>query len=81
MANKIIERVKQAARGMSLAEGLLKLGVAILFVPLPILAGGLGGFWLDYYKLNTLPLLVIVGTILGTLASLLGGCGIIIYKH
>ncbi len=81
MANKVVERIKQAACGMSLAEGLLKLVIAMLFVPLPILAGGLGGFWLDYYKLSTLPLLVIVGTILGTLASLLGVCGIIIYKH
>ncbi len=71
----------EAARATSLSEGLVKLAIAVLFVPLPILAGGLGGFWLDYYKLNTLPLLVIAGTLLGTLTSLAGVYGIIIFSH
>ncbi len=81
MANKIIQGVQQAARGMSLTEGLLKLAIAMFFIPLPILAGGLGGFWLDYYRLNTLPLLLVVGTLLGTIVSFLGVCGIIIFSH
>ncbi len=81
MAIKSIERLQQAAHGMSRAEGMLKLVIVIVFVPLPILAGGLCGFWLDYYHFNTLPLLLIVGTLLGTFTSFLGVCGIIVYGH
>ncbi len=73
--------MQEAARGTSRAEGMVKLAIAVLFVPIPILVGGVGGFWLDYYRLHSLPLLVIVGTLLGTLASFIGVCGIIIYGH
>ncbi len=74
-------RLQEAAAGTSRLEATMKLGLSIFFVPLPILMGGLGGFWLDHYKFNTLPLLVIVGTLLGTVASFAGVCAIITYGH
>lgn len=81
MTSKAMLRLQEASRGMSRTEGLAKLVVAMLFVPVPILVGGLGGFWLDYYRFKTLPLLLIVGTLLGTATSFLGVCGIIVYGH
>jgi uncharacterized membrane protein len=66
---------------MSFSEGLTKLVITIFFVPLPILATALSGFWLDYHKFNTVPLLSALGAVLGTLISFLGVYGIITYKH
>lgn len=66
---------------MSPREGLVKLVITMLFVPIPILVFALGGFWLDCYQLGTLPLFFAVGAILGTLIAFLGICRIIIYGH
>ena len=77
----IIRKLHQVSTDMSLSEGLIKLVIIMLFVPIPILVGAIGGFWLDYYKLNTLPLLTVAGTILGTLIAFGGVCQIIIYRH
>ena len=66
---------------LSPLEGLVKLVITMLFVPIPILVFALGGFWLDYYKFDTLPLFLAVGAILGTLIAFLGICLIIIYGH
>ncbi|MDO8568781.1 MAG: AtpZ/AtpI family protein [Dehalococcoidales bacterium] len=81
MAIKQIQRLQQVARNMSRTEGMTKLAISVMFVPLPILAGGIIGFWLDYSRLHTMPLLVITGTLLGTLTSFLGVYGIIVFGH
>jgi len=78
---KLMENLHQAAYSMSYPEVLIKLVITIFFVPLPILALTLGGFWLDYYKLNTLPLLTAVGAVLGTLIAFMGVRQIIVYGH
>ena len=79
---KLMENLHQAAYSMSYPEGLIKLVITMFFVPLPILALTLGGFWLDYYKLtNTLPLLTAAGAVLGTLIAFMGVRQIIVYGH
>lgn len=80
MSINVIGKLQQAARDTSPAAAAVKLVITILFVPLPILAGSLTGFWLDYYRLNTLPLLLVVGTLLGTSISFMGVYGIIVYR-
>ncbi|MFC2004365.1 hypothetical protein ACFLUK_02365 [Chloroflexota bacterium] len=77
----VTKRLHQAASKTSLSEGLVKLVVAMVFVPFPILVASLGGFWLDYYQLNTLPLLTVLGAVVGTLISFLGIYKIITYGH
>ena len=66
---------------MSFSEGLIKLVIIMLFVPLPILGATLGGFWLDYHKLRTLPLFSALGAALGMLMSFMGVYQIIVYGH
>jgi len=66
---------------MSPREGAVKLVITMLFVPIPILVFTLGGFWLDYYQLDTSPILTAIGAVLGTLIAFLGICRIIIYGH
>jgi len=77
----ITRKLNQASIDMSVSEGLIKLAITVLFVPIPILATALGGFWLDYYKFNTTPLLTVIGTILGTLIAFTGVYQIILYGH
>jgi len=66
---------------LSPSEGVVKFVITMLFVPIPILVFTLGGFWLDYYKFDTLPLFFAVGAFLGTFVAFLGICRIIIYGH
>ena len=66
---------------MALSEGLLKLVLTMVLVPIPILVAALTGFWLDYYKFDTLPLLTIGGAILGTVIAFAGVYRIIIYNR
>lgn len=78
----IMKKLHQVSRvDMSPREGLVKLVITMLFVPIPILVFALGGFWLDYYQLDTSPILTAIGAILGTLIAFLGICRIIIYGH
>ena len=77
----VIKRLHQAINDMVLSGGLPKLALIMVFVPVPILIAALTGFWLDYYKCNTLPLLTITGAILGTGIAFMGVYRIIIYKH
>ncbi|MFC2067077.1 AtpZ/AtpI family protein [Chloroflexota bacterium] len=77
----VIKRLHRAAHDMAISEGLLKLVLTMVFVPIPILIAALTGFWLDYYKLDTLPLLTIVGAVLGTFIAFMGVYRIIISRH
>lgn len=77
----MINMRKLASVDMSTSEGLKKLALGVLFVPVPILILTGGGFWLDYYKLNTLPLFLAVGVVLGTFVAFVGVCRIITYGH
>lgn len=77
----IMRKLHKASTEMSVSEGLRKLAITMLFVPIPILATTLGGFWLDYYKLDTLPLLTAAGAVLGTFVAFMGVYGIIVYGH
>ncbi len=79
--NRIIQPIHHAALNMTQTEGNIKLLVTMAFVPLPIVAGALGGFWLDRYQFHTLPLFSITGTLAGTVAAFLGVCAIITYGH
>jgi len=76
-----IRKLHQAASAMSTSEGLVKLVITIIFVPFPILAATLGGFWLDYFKLNTFPILTVGGAVLGSVLASIGVYQIIIYGH
>lgn len=77
----VMKRLHKAAREMTIREGLRKLVISMLFVPVPILALTLAGLWLDYYKLNTTPLFLALGATLGTFISFVGVCKIIAYGH
>jgi F0F1-type ATP synthase assembly protein I len=77
----IMKGLNKAAREMTVREGFLKLVISMLFVPVPIVALTLGGFWLDYYELNTTPLFLALGVVLGTSISFVGVCKIITYGH
>ena len=77
----VIKRLHQVAHEMAVSEGLLKLVLTMFLVPIPILVAALTGFWLDYYKLDTFPLLTIGGAILGTFIAFMGVYRIIIYNH
>ncbi len=68
----IMRGLHQVPRDMSTSEGLIKLVITMFFVP--ILALAAGGFWLDYYKLNTLPLFLALGAVLGTFTVFIGVC-------
>ena len=74
-------KLHQVSTEISLSEGLIKLLITIVFVPVPILSFALGGFWLDYYRLDTLPILTAIGAALGTFVAFIGVCRIIIYGH
>lgn len=77
----MINMRKLAFTDISPSEGLKKLVLVMLFVPVPILILTGGGFWLDYYKLNTLPLFLALGAVLGTFVAFVGVCRIITYGH
>ncbi len=69
----ILKRLHEASRDMSFSEGLIKPVVAMFFVLLPILAGALGGFRLDYYKFDTLCTILGTRCYLGHVYGLHGG--------
>ena len=77
----IMKRLHKAAGDMTISEATVKLGITVLFVPVPILALKIAGLWLDYYKLNTTPLFLALGAVSGSLISFLGVCKIITYGH
>jgi len=78
----IMKKLHQVSQiDMSPSEGLVKMVITMLFIPIPILVFALGGFWLDYYKLDTLPILTAIGAALGTFIAFIGICRIIIYGH
>ena len=82
MLTKMLGEIKEVAPYVTPAEALVKLVIVLLFiVPVPIVALALGGFWLDYYRLNTLPILTVLGIVTGSLASFLGVCKVITYGH
>ncbi|OGO23231.1 MAG: hypothetical protein A2144_09205 [Chloroflexi bacterium RBG_16_50_9] len=62
-------QLKNTSSGMTFSAGLVKLVITVFIVPVPILALALVGFWLDYYRFETLPILTIIGALLGTLLS------------
>jgi len=66
---------------MSRSEGLIKLVITMFFVPLPVLAFAAVGFWLDYYRFDTLPLLTAAGAVLGTFVALIAVYRIIVHGH
>lgn len=81
MTTVFIERLQKASREMSGPEGLMKLVFVVFVVPVPILALALSGFWLDYYRFGTLPILTTVGAVLGTLLSFIAVYRIIVCGH
>jgi hypothetical protein len=76
-----IKGLHRAAREMTIGEGLQKLVISMVFVPVPIVALTPGGFWLDYHELNATPLFLALGAVLGTFISFIGVCKIIAYGH
>ena len=70
----IMRGLHQVPRDMSTSEGLIKLVITMFFVPIPILALAARGFGLDYYKLNTPPLFLALGAVLGTFTAFIGVC-------
>jgi hypothetical protein len=76
---QMIENFRSRVRGMSRLEGLIKLAITMIFMPFPILICGLGGFWLDYYKLHTLPLFSVLGALVGTALGFVGVVFIILF--
>ena len=77
----MLGRVKQVVPYVTPAEALAKLAIVLAIVPLPIVVLALAGFWLDYYKLSTLPLLTIVGAVIGTVVAFIGVMQIIVFGH
>jgi hypothetical protein len=77
----VMKGLHKAAREMTIGEGLLKLVISMVFVPVPIVALTLAGLWLDYHELNTTPLFLALGAFLGTFISFVGVCKIIAHGH
>jgi len=78
----MLGRIKEVAPYVTPAEALAKLVIILtIVVPVPIMALALGGFWLDYYRLDTFPILTVLGIVTGTLVSFLGVCKVITYGH
>ena len=78
----MLGRVKQVVPYVTPAEALAKLAIVLtIVVPLPIVVLALAGFWLDHYKLSTLPLLTIVGAVIGTVVAFIGVMQIIVFGH
>jgi hypothetical protein len=78
----MLRRLKQVAPYVRTGEALAKLAVVLtVVVPVPVTGLALVGFWLDYYKLSTFPLLTIAGIILGTFVAFIGVIQIIFFGH
>ena len=66
---------------MTIPEAIIKMPMIIIFVPIPTAGLPLLGLWLDYYKLNTAPLFLILGALIGAALGFLGVIKIISYGH
>ena len=77
-----MKRLLQVAPFITTPEALTKLTIVIcVVVPVPILAFTTTGFWLDYYKLHTMPLFTILGAMLGTVLAFTGVLYTIVFGH
>ncbi|GAI91126.1 unnamed protein product, partial [marine sediment metagenome] len=63
----MLKRLEKTSREMEIAEGLFKLVLVVIILPIPILLFGLGGILLNMP--NLLPIFVSFGTVVGTLIS------------
>lgn len=71
---KMLGRIKEVAPYVTPAEALAKLAIVLtIVVPVPITALVLGGFWLDYYLLNTMPILTVLGIMVAERNILVNG--------
>ena len=77
----IIEKLKSTAKEMTPLEGAIKLGIVLFFIPICSFTFVLGGFYLDYYRLGTLPAFTFVGTFLGILMTFIGIYLIVTFGH
>lgn len=77
----IIEKLKSTANEMTPLEGAIKLGITLIFIPICSLTFMLGGFYLDYYRLGTLPAFTFVGTFFGVLITFIGIYLIVTFGH
>ncbi len=66
---------------MSFSEFIIKLPIVMFLVAFCILTLALAGFWLDYYRFDTLPMLTAIGTITGTILSLVLTWQVIMYRR
>ena len=66
---------------MSFSELVIKLPIVMLLVAFCILTLALTGFWLDYYKFHTLPILTAIGAITGTALGFILTWSVIRYGH
>lgn len=66
---------------MSSRELLFKLGGVVFLVAFCILLFAMIGFWLDYYKLHTVPIFTVLGAVGGTVLAFFGTLRIIVYGH
>ena len=77
----IFKRIQEVSSEMKDMEALVKAMLVLILVPLPILAATLGGFWLDYYQLDTLPLFTAVGAFLGMAGVITMTYKIVLFGH
>jgi len=77
----IIEKLISTAKEMTPLEGAIKLGITLIFIPVCSFTFVLGGFYLDYYMLGTLPAFTFVGTFLGILMTFIGIYLIVTFGH
>ena len=78
----MLGRVKQVVPHVTTGEALAKLAIVVtVVVPVPIVVLALAGFWLDYYKLSTLPLLTALGIVIGTAVAFFGVVQTIVFGH
>ena len=78
----MMKRLQQVAPSVTTCEALVKLTIVVcVAVPIPITAFTATGFWLDYYKLDTVPLFTILGAVLGTILAFAGVVQTIVFGH
>ena len=66
---------------ISSREFVIKLSVVVFLVAFCIPTLALTGFWLDYYKFDTLPMFITIGAISSTILALVLTWRVIIYGH
>ena len=50
-------------------------------VTVPVIGLALTGFWLNYYKLGTLPLFTAMGAVAGTIVAFIGVVQVVVFGH